>query len=62
MWGLYVWSLCCDVVRSFFSSFTIIWLKKSELDALLSVLGCLYSVSLPRGAMGCSVVCGCAIP
>ena len=48
--GLSVRSLFCFTVLCVLSSFAIISLGKKELDAFLT---------LPRGAMGWSVVCDC---
>ena len=55
-----VWLLCCFVVLSVLSSFTIISFGKIELGLLL-IYGHLCSVSLPYSDMGWSAMCECGI-
>ena len=56
--------LFCNAVISVLSSFAITWLGKRELVAVMAFLlscDCECSLSLPRGAIGWSVVCDCDI-
>ena len=58
--GFCVCSMFCCTLLCVLSSFTIIFMGKRELVALL----CLSSwclVALPRGAVGWSAVCDCGI-
>ena len=51
----------CFAVLCVISSFAIISLGKIEVVALVLLCGCYWSFTLPRGAMGWSLVCDSGI-